>query len=242
MQGWLCVGLTVHWFECTAGYVSYSSFDASANAFNCSFSDLLKIVLLTLAEGNFEKSNNNSSFIIGDKNFRFLYLSLVFILCSEEKKQEAEKSQVSPQKKWNGDAGGGHSHDNTAAKGMKRKKNTSSNDKSSKKRKMDSGHKIAHQTDQGAKQLKKATDSKQTDQGTKQLKKATGHKQKEQDTRIAASSKQKDQDAKKLKKAAVPKWQKKAWRAEQTQLGKGAQGTNKKNTTKKLKGILKNKP
>lgn len=178
----------------------------------------------------------------------------MFISSPEEKKRESEKSLDGAQKSQNGEAGGGHSDGNATVKGRKRKNNTVSDIKSNKKRKMDGSLNNSMQpTQQGSKKLKKSAGSmlterdtrktarpKQKEQRSKQ-KKAAQPRQTEQGTTMAASSKQTEQDRRKVKRAAVPKSQKKEQSKEKSRQGNGAQGREKKNAAKKLKGILKKK-
>lgn len=177
----------------------------------------------------------------------------MFISSPEEKKRESEKSLDGAQKSQNGEARGGHSDGNATVKGRKRKNNTVSDIKSNKKRKMDGSLNNSMQpTQQGSKKLKKSAGSmlterdtrktarpKQKEQRSKQ-KKAAQPRQTEQGT-MAASSKQTEQDRRKVKRAAVPKSQKKERSKEKSRQGNGAQGREKKNAAKKLKGILKKK-
>lgn len=165
----------------------------------------------------------------------------------------SEKSPDSTQKSRNGEAGGGHSDGNVTVKGRKRK-NSPVSDKSNKKQKMDGNLNNSVQlTRQGSKKLKKSTGSmlterdtgktahpKQKQQRTKQ-KKAAHPRQTEQGTMTAASSKKTEQDSRKVKKVAVPESQKKERSKEKSWQGNGAQGREKKNAAKKLKGILKKK-
>ena len=177
----------------------------------------------------------------------------MFISSPEEKKRESEKSLDGAQKSQNGEAGGGHSDGNATVKGRKRKNNTVSDIKSNKKRKMDGSLNNSMQpTQQGSKKLKKSAGSmlmerdtrktarpKQKEQRSKQ-KKVAQPRQTEQGT-MAASSKQTEQDRRKVKRAAVPKSQKKERSKEKSRQRNGAQGREKKNAAKKLKGILKKK-
>ena len=166
----------------------------------------------------------------------------------------SEKSPDSTQKSRNGEAGGGHSDGNATVKGRKRKNSPVSDNKSNKKQKMDGNLNNSVQlTRQGSKKLKKSTGSmlterdtgktahpKQKQQRTKQ-KKAAHPRQTEQGTMTAASSKKTEQDSRKVKKVAVPESQKKERSKEKSWQGNGAQGREKKNAAKKLKGILKKK-
>ena len=86
----------------------------------------------------------------------------------------------------------------------------------------------------------KTAHPKQKQQRTKQ-KKAAHPRQTEQGTMTAASSKKTEQDSRKVKKVAVPESQKKERSKEKSWQGNGAQGREKKNAAKKLKGILKKK-